>query len=238
MLKLNFVDRVDSPSGRADVPPGRAASHYIRASPSLSNPSFLIAAKLFCADSPFVLYSVEGLDTDAPHLVFLELSPEARRKGLGKHLMTMPVYAKMLAERKIKVNLARASEALDQSHIVVVSFNGNVLLAGEVASDELRVQAENIAARVRHVRHVHNELKLSGDSGVLSRVNDGWLTTKLKPRLFVDGDAPGMRTKVVTVSGIVYLMGLLTRDEADAVVAQAREVGGVQKIVKIIEYID
>ena len=84
-------------------------------------------------------------------------------------------------ERKIKVNLARASEALDQSHIVVVSFNGNVLLAGEVASDELRVQAENIAARVRHVRHVHNELKLSGDSGVLSRVNDGWLTTKLKP---------------------------------------------------------
>ena len=141
-------------------------------------------------------------------------------------------------ERKIKVNLARASEALDQSHIVVVSFNGNVLLAGEVASDELRVQAENIAARVRHVRHVHNELKLSGDSGVLSRVNDGWLTTKLKTRLFVDGDAPGMRTKVVTVSGIVYLMGLLTRDEADAVVAQAREVGGVQKIVKIIEYIN
>ena len=88
------------------------------------------------------------------------------------------------------------------------------------------------------MRHVHNELKLSGDSGVLSRVNDGWLTTKLKTRLFVDGDAPGMRTKVVTVSGIVYLMGLLTRDEADAVVAQAREVGGVQKIVKIIEYID
>ena len=62
------------------MPPGRAASHYIRASPSLSNPSFLIAARLFCADSQFVLYSVEGLDTNAPHLVFLELSPEARRK--------------------------------------------------------------------------------------------------------------------------------------------------------------
>ncbi len=66
-------------------------------------------------------------------------------------------------ERKVKVNLARASESLDQSHIVVVSFNGNVLLAGEVASDDLRVQAENIAARVRHVRHVHNELKVRVD---------------------------------------------------------------------------
>ena len=82
--KLNFVDAVDSPGGRADVPPGRAASHYIRASPSLSNPSFLIAARLFCADSQFVLYSVEGLDTNAPHLVFLELSPE-RRTGGGVH---------------------------------------------------------------------------------------------------------------------------------------------------------
>ena len=57
------------------MPPGRAALYC---SPSLSDPSFLI--ELFCADSPFVLYSVEGLDTDAPYLVFLELSPEARRK--------------------------------------------------------------------------------------------------------------------------------------------------------------
>ena len=108
----------------------------------------------------------------------------------------------------------------------------------DLASDELRVQAENIAARVRHVRHVHNELKLSGDSGLLSRTNDAWLTTKLKTRLFVDGDAPGMRTKVVTVNGIIYLMGLLTHEEAKSVVAQAVEVGGAQKIVKIIEYID
>ena len=60
LLKLNFVDRCDSPAAVLAAP-GRAG-HYIKASPSLSNPSFLIAARLFCADSPFVLYSVEGLD--------------------------------------------------------------------------------------------------------------------------------------------------------------------------------
>ena len=60
----------------------------------------------------------------------------------------------------------------------------------------------------------------------------------MKSRLLVDGNTPGARTKVVTESGVVYLMGLLTRAEADAVVAQVQQVSGVQKIVKIIEYID
>ncbi|MBL7251796.1 BON domain-containing protein [Alloalcanivorax sp. C16-2] len=141
-------------------------------------------------------------------------------------------------ERKIKINLARASAELDESHIVVVSFNGNVLLAGEVASDALRAQAGNIADRVRHVRHVHNELKVSGKTSTLARTNDSWLTTKVKSRLLVNSDAPGMRTKVVTVNGVVYLLGLLSHDEANAVVEQVKQVGGVQKIVKIIEYID
>lgn len=141
-------------------------------------------------------------------------------------------------ERKVSVNLARASEELDQSRIVVVSFNGNVLLAGQVASEDLKAQAANIADQVRHVRHVHNELQVIGNNSFLARTNDTWLTSKVKSRLFVNGDAPGWRTKVVTENGVVYLMGLLTRDEAEAVVSQVQKVYGVQKIVKIIEYID
>ena len=141
-------------------------------------------------------------------------------------------------ERKVSVNLARASEELDQSRIVVVSFNGNVLLAGQVASEDLKAQAGNIADQVRHVRHVHNELQVIGNNSFLARTNDTWLTSKVKSRLFVNGDAPGWRTKVVTENGVVYLMGLLTHEEADAVVEQVQKVYGVQKIVKIIEYID
>ena len=156
-------------------------------------------------------------------------------------------------ERKVSINIARASETLDQSRIVVVSFNGNVLLAGQVDSDfavlsrvllgqvdseDLKSQAGNIASQVRHVRNVHNELEVAGGSSFLARTNDAWLTSKVKSRLFVNGEAPGWRTKVVTENGVVYLMGLLTHAEADAVVNQAQRVYGVQKIVKIIEYID
>ena len=141
-------------------------------------------------------------------------------------------------ERKVAVNLARASVELDQSRIVVVSYNGNVLLAGQVANDELKTQAGNIAEQVRHVRHVHNELQVVGSNSLLARTNDTWLTSKVKSRLLINGEAPGWRTKVVSENGVVYLMGLLTRAEADAAVSQAQKVYGVQKIVKIIEYID
>ena len=121
---------------------------------------------------------------------------------------------------------------------MVVSYNGNVLLAGQVASEDLSTQAENIASQVRHVRNVHNELQVVGSGSFLARTNDTWLTSKVKSRLLINGDAPGWRTKVVTENGVVYLMGLLTHAEADAVVAQVQKVYGVQKIVKIIEYID
>ncbi|WP_421711714.1 BON domain-containing protein [Alcanivorax sp.] len=141
-------------------------------------------------------------------------------------------------ERKVAVNLARASAELDESRIVVVSYNGNVLLAGQVANDDLKAQAGNIAEQVRPVRHVHNELQVVGSNSFLARTNDTWLTSKVKSRLLINGEAPGWRTKVVTENGVVYLMGLLTHEEADAVVEQVQKVYGVQKIVKIIEYID
>jgi len=141
-------------------------------------------------------------------------------------------------ERKASNKLATTSDALAASHLVVVSFNGNVLLAGQVSNQSLRTQAENIVRSVEHVRHVYNALEISGNSSALARANDAWLTAKVKSRLLVDGNAPASRTKVVTEDGVVYLMGLLTHKEASEVVAQVQKVGGVQKIVKVIQYID
>ena len=69
-------------------------------------------------------------------------------------------------ERKVAVNLARASAELDESRIVTVSYNGNVLLAGQVANEDLKTQAGNIAEKVRHVRHVHNELQVVGSNSL------------------------------------------------------------------------
>lgn len=141
-------------------------------------------------------------------------------------------------ENKVRINLYRASDALADARLEIVSFNGVVLLAGEVPSGALKKQAGNIARRIRHVEQVQNELQTSGSSSFLARANDHWLGTKVKTRLYLNGNTPGARTRITTVDGVVYIMGLLTREESDAVVSAIQNVYGVQKIVKVVEYIE
>lgn len=143
-----------------------------------------------------------------------------------------------MVESRASSNIKSVNEQLSKANIEVTSFNGVVLLTGQVPSEDAKRQAEEAIDGVRNVRKVHNELEVAGPTSIPSRLNDSYLSTKVKTALLTDGDAEGSRTKVVTENGVVYLMGLLTRDEADAAVQRAREVFGVQKIVKMFEYIN
>lgn len=144
-----------------------------------------------------------------------------------------------LIETKVGVNVAKANPDLDtQSHIVVTSFNGVVLLAGQTPRADLKAQAEQAAAAVQRVKTVHNELQIMQPSSLLARNNDAWLTTKIKTQMLTDASIPGSRIKVVTENGIVYLLGLLTKQEAAQATNLVQGVSGVQKIVKLFEYID
>jgi len=85
---------------------------------------------------------------------------------------------------------------------------------------------------------VHNELQVMQPSSILARNNDAWLTTKIKTQMLTDTAVPSSRIKVITENGIVYLLGLVTQQEANAATAVVQSVSGVQKIVKLFEYID
>ncbi|KIU50702.1 MULTISPECIES: BON domain-containing protein [Pseudomonas] len=144
-----------------------------------------------------------------------------------------------LIETKVAVNVAKASPDLDKnSHIVVTSFNGIVLLAGQTPRADLKSLAEQTAGQVQRVKKVHNELQVLPPSSLLARNNDAWLTTKIKAQMLTDSNIPGSRIKVVTENGIVYLLGLLTQQEANQATNLVQGVSGVQKIVKLFEYID
>ena len=96
-------------------------------------------------------------------------------------------------------------------------------------------------AGIEKVRMVHNEMSIAAPNSMMTRSSDTLITAKVKTALFnIKGleDFDPTRVKVVTEDGIVYLMGLLKRSEADAVSDQARQVGGVEKIVKVFEYLD
>ena len=128
------------------------------------------------------------------------------------------------------------------NHINTTSYNGAVLLTGEVVSEAVRQQAEQIARNLSEpqVREVYNELAVSPPSSLSAQSNDALITSKVKTALLQITHIPGFdpsRVKVVTDRGVVHLMGLVKRQEADAAADKASQVGGVSQVVTLFEYI-
>ena len=125
-----------------------------------------------------------------------------------------------------------------QVHINATSFNGFVLLTGEAPGDSLRTRVTEIARDTPSVRAVQNEIVLMAPSSLMARASDALVTARVKIALLQDKELDAAKVKVVTERGTVYLMGLLSQDEADRATEIARRVGGVQSVVKVIEYIE
>lgn len=132
------------------------------------------------------------------------------------------------------------TELAKSSNINVAVYNGWVLLSGETPTEALRTRAGNLAREQEKVRRLYNELTIAAPSSMMTRSSDTWITTKVKSSLIglkIDGFDP-TRVKVVTENGTVYLLGLVYHAEADAAVTEARNVSGVQRVVKLFEYLD
>ena len=123
-------------------------------------------------------------------------------------------------------------------NVSVTVFNGIVLLTGEVYNDDQRQRVEKLAKGYEETRKVVNELELAGKTNLSSRLNDAWITGKVKTRLLKLSDPPPSAVKVVTEHGKVYLLGRVTRAETEAVVETIRGISGVTYIVKVFEYLD
>ena len=140
-------------------------------------------------------------------------------------------------ETKALVNINAADEAYDQAHLSVVSYNGFLLLVGQVPSEALKALATDVTRDLEAVRRIYNELEVGPETSAGTRTNDTWITTQVKSKLLASSDTPGRRVKVVTENGVVYLMGLLTAEEADRSALEAAEVKSVARVVQLFEII-
>jgi len=141
-------------------------------------------------------------------------------------------------ETKVSHNLGRTDAQLGDARINVDSFNGVVLLTGQVPSDELKMKATEVAERVRNVREVHNELAIAANLPASQRLADTWLRTRIRTSLAANEEIDSGRIRVVTENNSVYLMGIVTRNEAERIVRAVSGVGGMQRIVKVFDYLD
>lgn len=121
-------------------------------------------------------------------------------------------------------------------HINVTSFNRAVLLTGEVPNPEIKAELEKVVTAISNVRGLTNDIAVAGGTALSARANDSFLTSKVKAR-FVDASSFNpFHVKVVTESGTVYLIGIVTEAEAKAATDIARTTGGVRKVVRLFEY--
>ncbi|MEQ6918335.1 BON domain-containing protein [Halomonas aquatica] len=141
-------------------------------------------------------------------------------------------------ETKVAHNLGRTDARLGDARINVDSFNGVVLLTGQVPSEELRGKAEQVAGQVRNVREVHNELSIAANLPAGQRLADTWLRTRINTNLVANQEIDSGRIQVITENNSVYLMGIVTRNEAERIVQAVSGVGGMQRIVKVFDYLD
>ena len=128
-----------------------------------------------------------------------------------------------------------------KNNVIIVVYNGVMLLVGEVRTDELKRRAERLAGGFEGTRKIVNELAVQEPGGWWSRRADNGLTARVKTGFLDLTSLPGfdpLRVNVTTAHRVVYLMGMVSHEEDEAVTQIARDTDGVEKVVKVFEYTD
>jgi osmotically-inducible protein OsmY len=141
-------------------------------------------------------------------------------------------------ETAAKVNIKKADPLLEHAHVNVDSFNGIVLLTGQVPNETLRTLAVDTVYQLSPVREIHNELVIGEPTNFATRSLDAWISTKVKVQLLADSETASRRIHFVTEMQTVYLMGMVSRAEADRIINIVSHTADVQKVVKGFEYLD
>ena len=141
-------------------------------------------------------------------------------------------------DQVIESNVAKAVGSRWDSgvHLNVTSYDGKVLLTGEVPTPAVRDEIEQLAKSTEYVRAVTNELVVGPEAGLGARTQDTYITSKVKARLVEARRLDANNVKVVTERGVVYLMGLVSPDEGSAAAEVAASTSDVVRVVKMFEY--
>lgn len=128
-------------------------------------------------------------------------------------------------------------ELKEQTHVNFTSYNRQVLITGEVPTEDLKQKLNHIAEQIKNVRHYYNEVIISQPATLSSRTNDAYITSKIKTSVLTKvKELNGAQIKVVTENGSVFLMGLVTREQGERITEIARTTRGVKRVVKLFEY--
>lgn len=144
-------------------------------------------------------------------------------------------------QRTVSKSIETHPSFSEDDHIKVEVHQGVVLLAGETVSEENKALATELAEKPRLTERVVNDLRVGEEADFGDKLDNSWLTSKVTSVLVTKNPIPGFdasRIKVTSSMNTVYLMGMVSHDEGEAVAEIVRNIGGVGKVVKIFDYTD
>lgn len=133
--------------------------------------------------------------------------------------------------------LYHRTKEFNNANITISTYHREVLLAGQAPYAWQKIKAEQVLKTIPKVKEVYNLITIANPSSTLTRLSDTWITAKVKAKMLASNDVDATMVKVVTENGVVYLMGILQPDEAEAAVDLARNTDGVLGVVKMFSYV-
>jgi osmotically-inducible protein OsmY len=176
----------------------------------------LLAVVFFVLPLPFLSGCALVAATGVAAGTGVAISEDRRTSGT----MVQDESIEFKSNRRIKEKFGR------KVHVEVTSFNGHVLLTGEAASATVKNEIEDIVRTVEGVRDLTNDITVGEVRPLTARAHDALITSKVKARFVNEGRFQANHVKVVTEDGVVYLLGLVDREEAQNAVKIAKSTSG------------
>lgn len=178
-----------------------------------------------------ILLTLQGCTAVAVVAVTTGASMATDRRSIGNQIDDQSIEVEAYNE------ITKNESLSDKTNLQVISLNGSVLVVGQAPTTHLRDQAIKIINAINGVVRIHDQIRIGNLTSITTKTNDVWLTSKVKSALFASDEVSGRTIKVITENAEVFLMGLVTKKEADTAVNITRNISGVNSVYKAFEYL-
>lgn len=192
----------------------------------VSNLKYLKLTALIC-----IVSILQGCAAAAVVAVSTGASIATDRRTLGNQIDDQNI--ELIAYNEITKN-----EALSENtNLHVTSVNGSVLIIGQSPNAYLKDQAIKILNNINGIVKIHDQVRIGNVTSITTQTNDVWLTSKVKTALFSSEKVSAKDIKVITENAEVFLMGLVSKEEAEIAIEITRNISGVNRVFKAFEYL-
>ena len=178
-----------------------------------------------------ILATLQGCAAVAVVALTTGASMATDRRSIGNQIddqsIEVTAYNELIKNKSLSEN----------TNLHIISVNGSVLIIGQAPNTFLKDQAIKILHNISEIVRIHDQVRIGNTTSVITQTSDVWLTSRIKAALFSSDEVNGNDIKVITENSEVFLMGLVSKKEANTAVNIARNISGVTRVFKAFEYL-